>query len=395
MASSEPTAAEPFRIAIADAVLDDLRSRLHATRLPAGSADDWNGDINPTYLRALVAWWRDGFDWRAAEARLNVFAHYRASVDGTVVHFIHERGRGPRPLPIVLTHGFPDSFFRFHKLIPLLTDPAAHGGDAADAFDVVAPSLPGYAFSGAPTASGIFGVADVWHALMTRTLGYPRFGAHGGDWGSLVTESLARSHTAALVGIHLTDIPFWHSFRRPDDLSAAEKRFLDAISKWQQKDGAYAMIQGNQPRTTAVGLSDSPAALAAWIVEKFHRWSDCGDDIESRFTKDELLTNVMLYWVTGTAESSLQPYQDVMSAGALRWMTEAARRWLGSAKTPMGFARFAKDIGAPAPREWAERFYNVVRWSEMQRGGHFAALEEPELLAADLRDFFRPLRTSA
>jgi pimeloyl-ACP methyl ester carboxylesterase len=386
--------AAPFRIAIDGAVLDDLQARLRATRLPASDADDWNGDINPAYLRALLAWWRDEYDWRAAEARLNRFAQFRATVDGTVLHFVHERGHGPKPLPIVLTHGYPDSFFRFHKLIPLLVDPAAHGGNAEDAFDVVAPSLPGYAFSGPPPSSGIFGVGDLWHSLMTKVLGYERFGAHGGDWGSLVTESLARSHASEVAGIHMTDIPFWHSFKKPDDPSPAERKFLEATEQWQRTQGAYAMIQGNQPRTTAVGLSDSPAALAAWIVEKFQRWSDCGDDLESRYTKDELLTNVMLYWVTGSAESSLGPYHDVMSAGALRWIAEATRRLVGSDRTPAGFARFPKDISHP-PREWAERFYNVVRWTEMPSGGHFAALEEPERLAADLRDFFRPLRSSA
>jgi pimeloyl-ACP methyl ester carboxylesterase len=384
---------EPFRIAVADTVLTDLAERLRATRLPEDATDRWDGDVNPTYLRELVAYWRDGYDWRAQEAGLNALAQFRADVDGTLIHFVHERGRGPKPLPIILTHGYPDSFYRFAKLIPLLVDPAAHGGDAADAFDVVVPSLPGFAFAGPPAASGIFGVGDLWHRLMTEVLGYARFGAHGGDWGSLVTESLARSHAAALVGIHLTDVPFWHTFQPPDDLSADERRFLDATQKWQQKEGAYAMIQGTQPRTTAVGLGDSPAALAAWIVEKFQRWSDCGDDVEASFSKDELLTNVMLYWVTGTAQSSLGPYHDVMSAGALRWMTEAARRWIGSAQTPTGFARFPKDIGEP-PREWAERFYKVVRWTTMPRGGHFAALEVPELLAADLREFFRPLRSA-
>lgn len=187
---------------------------------------------------------------------------------------------------------------------------------------------------------------------------------------------------------------FWHALQPPDDPRADERRFLEATRKWQQKQGAYAMIQGTQPRTTAVGLSDSPAALAAWIVEKFQRWSDCGDDIESSFSKDELLTNVMLYWVTATAQSSLGPYHDVMSAGALRWMTEAARRWIGSAKTPTGFARFPRGIGDP-PREWAERFSEVVRWTRMPGGGHFAALAVPELLADELREFFRPLRATA
>jgi pimeloyl-ACP methyl ester carboxylesterase len=386
-----PILSEPFRISVPDEVLHDLASRLATARLPAG-ADDWATGMNPAYLRELVAYWRDGYDWRAQEALLNRFSHHRKDVDGTQVHFIHERGRGPSPLPILLTHGWPDSFFRFHKLIPLLSDPAAHGGEAADAFDVVVPSLPGYGFSEPrEKAGGLFGFADLWHELMTKKLGYSRFGAHGGDWGSTVTEHLARSHASSVIGIHLTDVPFWHIFQKPDDLSAGERKFLEKNQRWQREDGAYAMIQGTRPRTAAAGLRDSPAGLAAWMVEKFHEWSDCGDDIEKSYTKDELLTNVMIYWVTGTIESSFQPYHDVVSAGAVRWTKEATKGWLGSSATPAAFALFPKDISRP-PREWADRFFNVQRWTEMPAGGHFAALEEPERLAADIREFFRPLR---
>ena len=351
--------------------------------------------MNPAYLRALVAYWRDSFDWSAQEALLNRFHHFRTEIDGTRVHLIHEKGRGPRPIPLLLTHGYPDSFFRFYKLIPLLSDPAAHGGDAEDAFDVVVPSLPGYAFSEPREKSGgLFGFGDLWHALMSDGLGYSRFAAHGGDWGSSVTEQLARSHPSSLIGIHLTDVPFWHIFQKPKDLDAAEQRFLEQNERWQREDGAYAMIQGTRPRTAAAALRDSPAGLAAWIVEKFQEWSDCGDDIERSYTKDELLTNVMIYWVTGTIESSFQPYRDVVSAGAIRWMTEAAKEALGASKTPAGFARFPKDISSP-PRRWAERFFDVRRWTEMPRGGHFAAMEEPRLLAEDIREFFRPLRRSS
>jgi pimeloyl-ACP methyl ester carboxylesterase len=273
-----------------------------------------------------------------------------------------------------------------------LADPGAHGADPADAFDVVVPSLPGYGFSESRANSGgLFGFGDLWHELMTEALGYERFGAHGGDWGSTVTEHLARSHAQSLIGIHLTDVPFWHMFQKPDDLSADERTFLDQVERWQKEDGAYAMIQGTRPRTLAVGLHESPAGLAAWIVEKFQQWSDCGDDVERSFTKDELLTNVMIYWLTSTIASSFQPYRDVVHAGGMRWMTEAAKKWLGSSKTPAGFACFPKDISHP-PREWAERFFSVQRWTVMPRGGHFAALEAPQLLAEDIRAFFRPLR---
>ena len=386
---------EPFQIAVSDEALDDLAARLRVARLPADSDDDWSAGTSPVYLRELVAYWRDRFDWRTEEAKLNRFHQFQTEVDGTRIHLIHERGLGPAPLPLVLTHGYPDSFVRFHKLIPLLTDPAANGGDPADAFDVVVPSLPGYTFSERRTsAGGLFGFGDLWHTLMTETLGYERFGAHGGDWGSTVTEQLARSHAASLVGIHLTDVPFWHMFQKPDDLTRAEKDYLEKNQQWQRKDGAYAMIQSTRPRTAAAGLHDSPVGLAAWIVAKFREWSDCAGDIERRFTKDELLTNVMIYWLTDTIESSFQPYHDIMSAGAGRWMKEKAKEWLGSSRTPAGFALFPKDISSP-PREWAERFFNVQRWTEMRHGGHFAAMERPERLAEELREFFRPLRASA
>jgi pimeloyl-ACP methyl ester carboxylesterase len=385
---------ERFTIAIPNAVLEDLRARLVATRPPRDHAQDWSAGTSPAYQRELIEYWRDHFNWRRQETSLNQFNQFLATVDGTKLHLIHEKGRGPAPLPIILTHGYPDSFFRFYKLIPLLTDPAAHGGDAADSFDVVVPSLPGYAFSEPREQSGgLFGFGDLWFRLMTEALGYERFGAHGGDWGSTITEHLARSHSSSLVGIHLTDVPFWHIFQKPNDLSRAERKFLDANERWQKSDGAYAMIQGTRPRTAAAGLHDSPAGLAAWLVEKFQEWSDCGDDIESRFTKDELLTNVMIYWATATIGSSFQPYHDIMDAGGVRWISEMVKGWVGSSKTPAGFALFPRDISTP-PREWAERFFNVQRWTEMPSGGHFAALEEPQRLADDIRAFFRPLRAA-
>jgi microsomal epoxide hydrolase len=384
----------PFEVSVPGPVLDDLARRLQATRFPPDDTDAWDAGMNPAYLRRLVGYWRDGYDWRKAEARLNRFHHFRGEVDGTVLHLVHEKGRGPSPLPLLLSHGYPDSFFRFDKLIPMLTDPAAHGGDPRDSFDVVVPSLPGYGFSEQRSkGGGIFGMGDLFHTLMTKELGYPRFGAHGGDWGSTITEHLARSHASSVVAIHLTDVPFWHSFQAPRDVDADERKYLDGLEEWQRDKGAYAMIQGTRPRTPAAGLSDSPAGLAAWLVEKFQEWSDCGDDVERSFTRDELLTNVMLYWVTGTIGTSFQPYHDVMNAGGVRWMKEVAKQWLGSAQTPAAFANFPKDLSHP-PRRWAERFFNVQRWTDLPRGGHFAALEVPELLVHDIREFFRPFRRS-
>jgi len=383
----------PFVIAADDAALEDLKRRLERTRHQAWPGDaGWDDGTDPAWLDGLLAYWRDGYDWRAEEAALNRFHHHRAEVDGARLHLIREKGAGPDPLPLILIHGWPDSFYRFYKLIPRLADPAAFGADAADAFDVVVPSLPGYGFSDPrPGHGGVFGFGDVMHRLMTDVLGYERYGAHGGDWGSTVSDQIARSHGEAVVGAHLTDVPFWHALRPPKEPSRAEQKYLDGIKGFQQDRGAYALIQGTKPRSLAAGLNDSPAGLAAWIIEKFEAWSDCGGDVERRFSKDELLTNVMIYWLTGTIGTSFQPYRDVMKAGAPRWIAEAAKGWAGSDQTPVGVALFPQDLSAP-PREWGERFYNITRWTRMPAGGHFAALEEPDALADEIRAFFRPLR---
>jgi len=385
--------AQPFVVSVSQATLDDLQDRLKRTRWIAGATRaSWDRGTNPEYLKELHAYWQEQFDWRAQESLINRFAHYRADIDGLGIHFIHERGKGVDPLPLILTHGYPDSFLRFDKVISMLTDPEAHGGAASDAFDVVVPSLPGYGFSDKPVQAGMtFKIADLWASLMTEQLGYRRYAAHGGDWGSMVTEHLARSYADSLVGIHLTDVPFAHLCRKPDDLTAGERTFLKAAEKWQQKQGAYAMIQGTRPQSLALGLNDSPVGLAAWIVEKFRLWSDCDGDVEKRFTKDELLANVTLYWATETIYSSFLPYYDSMNAGALTWIIEMIKGWMGSTKVPTALASFPRDL-LPPPREWAERYFNIQRWTEMPRGGHFAAMEEPELLVDDIRAFFRPLR---
>ena len=385
---------QPFRVHVADQVLADLSERLARTRWIDEQDEGWERGLSITYMRELVDYWRHTFDWRAEEGSMNRFSHFLVDLDGTKVHFIHERGRGPDPLPIILTHGFPDSFLRFAKVIRMLADPASHGGDPSDAFDVVVPSLPGYAFSDARAGTGAtFQIGDLWHRLMTEHLGYEHFAAHGGDWGSLVTEILARDHADSVVGIHLTDVPFYHSFEKPDDPRHKEKAYLAQIEKFTQKEGAYALIQGSQPQLLALSLNDSPAGLAGWLVEKFRRWSDCDGDVEKRFTTDELLANVMIYWVSQTINSSFTPYYDVAHAGATTWMKQKLKEWRGSSEVPAAFAMFPKDLSHP-PREWAERFFNVQRWSEMPRGGHFAALEEPEALVKDIREFFRSLRST-
>lgn len=388
-----PEGRAPFEICVAPETLRDLRRRLQATRWPRPvDSLGWSAGTDHRYLRELVDYWLNDFEWRKQEATLNAFAHFRTSIDGLGIHYVHERGRGPNPLPLILTHGYPDSFFRFVKLIPLLTDPAAHGGRAEDAFDVVVPDLPGYGFSDPPQRLGTtFRIHDLWARLMTKVLGYRRFVAHGSDWGGTVTEQLARSHAGAVAAIHLTDILFWHLFRQPRDPSAAEKAFLQRNEKWMQVEGGYASIQSTKPQSLAPGLNDSPVGLAAWLVEKYRAWSDCAGRIESAFTKDELLTQIMIYWATETIGSSFLTYFDYANAGPLTWTKEALKQWAGAAKVPAAFALFPQDISRP-PREWAERFFNVQRWTKMPRGGHFAALEEPELLAQDLREFFRAYR---
>jgi len=381
---------DPFEVSVTQDTLDDLHGRLVRTRLPDEVSDaGWDYGANLAYMSELVDYWRDGFDWRAQEKAINRFDHFRAEVDGFGIHFVHQHGKGPDPMPLVLTHGWPDSFFRFHKLVPMLTDPARYGGDPADSFDVVVPSLPGYGFSARPTERGFTSerTADLFAKLMSEELGYRRFGAHGGDVGSDVTEKLASAHADSLIGIHLTDVPYWHLFTLPQEgLSEAERGYLEAGRRWQMEEGAYALIQGTKPQTPAYALNDSPAGLAAWIVEKFRSWSDCDGEVERRFTKDELLANVMIYWATETINSSFRVYYETQH--------NPPERPEEYVSVPTGVAIFPKDI-VPAPREFAERFFEVRRWTEMPRGGHFAAMEEPELLAEDLRAFFRPLRSRA
>jgi pimeloyl-ACP methyl ester carboxylesterase len=385
--------ATAFEIDISQGVLDDLRQRLKRTRWSYQiDGTGWDSGTDAGYLKELLGYWQDNYDWRRQERALNQFAHFKTDVDGIGIHFIHERGKGPNPFPLILTHGYPDSFLRFAKIIPMLTDPEAFGGRAEDAFDVVVPDLPGYGFSDRPTKHGmIFHVNDLWARLMTDELGYRRFGAHGGDWGSTVTEQLARNHPGVVAAIHLTDVPFGHLFKKPSDPSPAEKKFFAHNDQWLPKEGAYATIQASKPQSLAPGMNDSPAGLAAWLVEKYRAWSDCDGEIESRFTKDELLTHVMIYWATESIGTSFLPYYDYANAGALTWVQEGVKTLIGSSKVPAAFALFPKDISQP-PREWAERFFNVQRWTDMPRGGHFAALEEPELLAADIRAWFRTFR---
>ena len=386
---------EPFEIAISDAVLDDLRQRLSLTRWPDEMPGvGWDYGSNLDYIKELCEYWRTGFDWRAQEQKLNAFNHYKSEVDGLSIHFIKEEGTGPNPMPLVITHGWPSTFFEMTKIIPLLADPGGHGGDPADSFDVVAPSLPGFGFSQASQEPGmqVQKVADLWAKLMTENLGYPKFAAQGGDIGAGVTSRLGYAHSDKMIGVHLTSItrptPYLGPGSRP--LTEAEQAHSDQRERWQQSEGGYSHIQGTKPQTLSYGLNDSPAGLAAWIVEKYRTWSDLTledgsrGDVESAYTKDELLTTVTIYWVTQTIGSSVRMYKENQST--LWEMAEGEK-----VPTPAGMAMFPQEIAKP-PREWAERSYDVRRWEQMPRGGHFAALEEPELLAHEVREFFRTFR---
>ena len=377
----------PFTIAVADDVLADLKARLSRVRWPdEAPGPAWAYGTSLEYMKDLVAYWRDKYDWRAAEARLNERRHFTIPVAGIDVHFIHEHGVGPRPFPLLLSHGWPGSIVEFQELIPRLTDPARFGGRAEDAFTVVAPSLPGYTFSFRPHQPrfSVAEIADVFATLMTDVLGYRRFAAQGGDWGAFVTSVLGLKYPDRLAGIHVNLLAVKRDVTAPANPDADERRYLDELRQWQREGTGYQWIQGTRPQTLAFGLTDSPVGLAAWIVEKFRAWSDCEGEVERCFTKDVLLTNVMLYWVTGAINSSFWPYYARMHEP---WPLPDGRR----IEVPTAYAAFPHEILSP-PRAWAERSYNIQRWTPMPRGGHFAALEQPDALAADIREFFRPLR---
>ena len=378
----------PFRIAVPDAVLADLRDRLARTRFPDEITDSaWTYGTNLAYLRELVAYWRERYDWRKAEAALNTFPQFKARVRDLDIHFIHVRGKGPKPFPLIITHGWPGSVAEFVKVIGPLTDPAAHGADPADAFDVVCPSMPGYGFSDHAKTPGMDAekIAAYWAELMTG-LGYARFGAQGGDWGSMVSTYLGLRHADVVAGIHLNMVIAFPPDPANPVEGLAQDEVVDLMSMQQflQHETGYQRIQGTKPQTLGYALNDSPAGLAAWIVEKFRAWSDCGGDIEKRFTKDELLTNVMLYWVTDSITSSCRLYYEMLQADKFPpkdfYVT-----------VPTACAIFPAEIVKP-PRKWVEKTHNVQRFTRMPSGGHFAAMEEPKALVDDVRAFFREVR---
>lgn len=374
--------ARPFTIEVPDAVLDDLRDRLARTRWPEpipGVGWDYGAEI--AYIRELCDHWRTEYDWRRHEAQLNAVPQYLCEVDGVDVHFWHVRGKGPDPLPLLLVHGWPGSIFEFFELLGPLSDPAAHGGDPADAFDLVVPALPGFGFGGKPAERGwgISRIAAAFDALMAE-LGYERYGSQGGDWGSMVSAKLGATYPQRVVGIHLNML----TASPPRETTEEDRPALERDRYWRTQEAAYSRQQRTKPDSLTLAQSDSPAGLAAWIVEKFRTWSDCDGDVERAFSRDTLLTNLMFYWAPNSVASSARIYYENAKDPAgvvLRPPVEV----------PVAYAAFPREIFRP-PRRWVEPHLNITRWTEMPRGGHFAALEQPELLVEDVRAFFRTLR---
>ncbi|MEO6324774.1 MAG: epoxide hydrolase family protein [Thermoanaerobaculia bacterium] len=380
---STPLHTVPFTIHVPDEVLSDLRTRIRSTRWPGrapGSA--WGQGTDLDYLKRLLAYWADGFDWRAEERRLNTFGHFRAALGDVQIHFVHERARTGTGIPLILTHGWPSSFLELLPLVPFLTDPEAHGIDAPS-FDVVIPSLPGYGFSERPAQATYRTVARMWHELM-HGLGYERYGAGGGDFGAGVATYMALENPAPMIGIHLTTMelsPPTGEGTRP--LTEAESVYVSEVRRWDEVERGYSAIQSTRPQTLGYALNDSPAGLAAWILEKWRAWSDSDGDLEAYFSKELLLTMLTLTWATETITPSMRDYFD--------------NRWHGAnirpgdrVEVPVGFANFDRSYvseGSP-PREWAERLYDIRRWTSMPSGGHFAATEEPERLSRDIAAFF-------
>jgi pimeloyl-ACP methyl ester carboxylesterase len=392
----------PFEVQVTEEILYDLQARLARTRWPDEFTDSgWDYGTNLAYLKELVGYWESSFDWREQEQRLNRFAHLRTEVEGFGLHFIHERGKGDNPMPLILTHGWPSTFFEFSKIIPLLTDAARYGGNSTDSFDVVVPSLPDYGFSDRPTEAAFsWRIPELWVKLM-EGLGYPRFAAHGGDIGGMVTNLLGLEYPQRLVGIHVTFPAEPYVGPGAPELTERERAFVEERVRGPEVEGAYAHVQRTRPLTLSYGLNDSPSGLASWIVEKWRNWSDSEGEVERRFTKDELLTTIMIYWAAQTIGSSFRIYYDwALSSPNPEWLGREAPRGVieplakdERIRVPSAVCLFPADPVSAIPREWIERAYADLRqFTEMPKGGHFAAMEEPELLAEDIRSFFRPLR---
>lgn len=378
------SAIKPFKVDIPQTVINRIVSRVKETRLPDRlESPDWRYGANWVYMKSLAEYWVTQFDWKKAQAGLNRYPQFLARIEDYDIHFYHVKGQGPRPLPLILTHGWPGSVFEFQEAIGPLTDPAKFGGSAEDAFDVVVPSIPGFGFSSKPRQPiGPPTTARLWHTLMTRVLGYSRFGAQGGDWGNAITLALAREFPQSVAGIHLNSVG---GGAPTGDLTDEERKWQQAATTYRSQEIDYFNEQQRKPGTVAFALYDNPLGAAAWIVEKFKVWSDSGNDIESSFTKDQLLTNVMIYLVTDTTATAVWFYR-----GAL---DDPAAPVRGKLETPTGFASFPGEMPLlNPPRSILERNFNIVQYTKMPKGGHFACLEQPKLFVEDVRTFFRKVR---
>ncbi len=384
---------EPFEVSVSDEVLTDLNNRLVNYRWPKDFANDqWQFGTNADYLKELVDHWINNYDWRTHEKQINSFSHFKTEIDEIPIHFIHEPGKGPNPIPIILNHGWPWTFWDFNKVIGPLSDPAAFGGNPADAFDVIVPSLPGYGFSSPLSKAGINYIvtADMWITLMRDVLAYDKFAVHGGDWGALVGSQLGHKYPQHLIGLHLSIMVPLDLFEKglPDESEFApdERHKFETNTNFFLHEDGYFKIQATKPQTVAYGLNDSPVGLCAWILEKRRTWGDCNGDVESRFSKDELITTMMIYWITETFGTSARYYYE---AAHRLWQPEHDRTPVVEA--PTAIACFPKEV-IQMPKAWAERYYNLQRWTPMPSGGHFAPMEEPQALIEDVRSFFRGLR---
>lgn len=382
-----------FKLHVTEQALKDLKMRLSLTRFPdqapdQSNANSWIYGTNLSWMKRLVSHWASGFDWRAHEAKLNEFDQFKVNLHGINLHYIHVKGKGPNPIPLLLSHGWPGSVYEFMKIIPRLTDPVSFGGRAEDSFTVIAPSLPGYGLSFEPNQPrfSVEQIADCFKDLMTQVLGHDKFVAQGGDWGSLITSRLGEAYPEHVLGIHVTlfAIRRDHANLLSRPLSVQEQTYVKELALFVKEETGYQSIQGTKPQTLAYALSDSPAGLAAWITEKFYTWSDCDGDLETIYTLDELLANISLYWFTGAIGSSFWPYYARFHGG---WQIPA-----NGVKVPTGYAQFPKEIYKP-PRSFAEAYFtNIIRWTEHKKGGHFSAMEQAEVLADEIRKTFNFLR---
>ena len=382
----QKSAPRPFKVDVAASVINRILDRVKNTRLPDRlESPDWGYGANWTYMKSLSEYWVSQFDWKKAQANLNRYPQFLARVEDYDIHFYHVKGQGPRPFPLILTHGWPGSVFEFLEAIGPLSDPVKYGGSAADSFDVVVPSIPGFGFSSKPKQPiGPPTTSRLWHTLMTNVLGYSRFGAQGGDWGNAITLSLARDFPQSVAGIHLNAAGAAAAGSQ-GSLSDEEKEWQQAMTSYRGQELDYFNEQQHKPETVAFALYDNPLGTAAWIVEKFKVWSDSGNNIESVFTKDQLLTNVMIYLVSDTVATAVWFYR-----GALDDRATPAR---GKLETPVGFASFPGEMRPlNPPRSLLERSFNLVQYTKMPKGGHFACLEQPKLFVDDVRSFFRKVR---